>query len=113
MNGDWGRLFNKFNIDDLELYSFNPKSKTLSLAAAFTEKQSILLDLFINPEIFLGEGVIGKAAKSLQAQSIEDLRLHGECEQSKSDYLSALIVPIVTDGKLIGVIYCASKTARA
>ena len=102
-------LLNKLNIDNLELYLFNPQSKTLSLAAAYTEKQSILLDLFIIPEIFLGEGIIGKAAKSLQAQSIEDLRLHGECDQSTSHYLSALIVPIVIDGTLIGVIYCASK----
>ena len=102
-------LLNKLNIDNLELYLFNPQSKTLSLAAAYTEKQSILLDLFIIPEIFLGEGLIGKAAKSLQAHSIEDLRLHGECDQSKSHYLSALIVPIVIDGTLIGVIYCASK----
>jgi diguanylate cyclase (GGDEF)-like protein len=102
-------LLNKLNIDDLELYSFNPKSKTLNLAAAFNEKQSILLDLFVIPEIFLGEGIIGKAAKSLQTQSIEDLRLHYEFDESKSHFLSAFIVPIVTDGKLIGIIYCASK----
>jgi diguanylate cyclase (GGDEF)-like protein len=106
-------LLHKFNIDDLELYSFNLKSKTLTLAAAFTEKQSILLDLFVTPEISLGEGIIGKAAKSLEAQSIEDLRLHSEFTQRKSHYLSAFIVPIVIDGKLIGVIYCASKKMGA
>jgi diguanylate cyclase (GGDEF)-like protein len=102
-------LLNKLNIDDLELYLFNPKTKTLFMANAFTEKQSILLDLFDIPEIALGEGLIGKAAKSLEAQSIEDLRLNSDVEQGKSHNLSAFIVPIVTDGKLIGVIYCASK----
>jgi diguanylate cyclase (GGDEF)-like protein len=106
-------LLNKLNIDDLELYSFNPKNKTLAMTAAFTEKQSILLDLFVIPEITLGEGLIGKTAKSLVAQSIEDLRLNADVEQNKPHNLSAFIVPIVTDGKLIGVIYCASKMIAA
>ncbi|MFT6991172.1 MAG: diguanylate cyclase (GGDEF)-like protein [Paraglaciecola sp.] len=106
-------LLNKLNIDDLELYSFNPKNKTLAMTAAFTEKQSILLDLFVIPEITLGEGLIGKTAKSLVAQSIEDLRLNADAEQNKPHNLSAFIVPIVTDGKLIGVIYCASKMIAA
>ncbi len=106
-------LLNKLNIDDLELYSFNPKNKTLAMTAAFTEKQSILIDLFFIPEITLGAGLIGKVAKSLVAQSIEDLRLNSDVEQNKSHNLSAFIVPIVTDGKLIGVIYCASKMIAA
>jgi len=106
-------LLNKLNIDDIELYLFNPKNKTLAITAAFTEKQSILLDLFVIPEINLGEGLIGKVAKSLVAQSIEDLRLNSDVEQNKSHNLSAFIVPIVTDGKLIGVIYCASKMFAA
>lgn len=106
-------LLNKLNIDDLELYLFNPYSKTLTLAAAFTEKQSILLDLFVTPEINLGEGIIGKAAKYLKVHYIKDLRLHREFDQSQSHFLSAYIVPIVTDGKLIGVIYCANKNIAA
>lgn len=106
-------LLNKLNIDDLELYSFNPKNKTLAMTAAFTEKQSILLDLFVIPEITLGEGLIGKAAKSLVAQNIEDLRLNADVGDNKPHNLSAFIVPIVTDGKLIGVIYCASKMIAA
>jgi diguanylate cyclase (GGDEF)-like protein len=106
-------LLNKLNIDDLELYSFNPKNKTLAMTAAFTEKQSILLDLFVIPEIILGEGLIGKVAKSLVAQSIDELRLNSDVEHNKPHNLSAFIVPIVTDGKLIGVIYCASKMIAA
>jgi diguanylate cyclase (GGDEF)-like protein len=106
-------LLNKLNIDELELYSFNTKRKTLVLSDAFTDKQSILLDLYINPEISLDEGIIGKAAKELQAVSIEDLRLHSDFDQSQSQHLSALVIPIVTDKKLIGVIYCASKVTGA
>jgi diguanylate cyclase (GGDEF)-like protein len=106
-------LLNKLNIDDFELYLFNPRNKTLAITAAFTEKQPILLDLFVIPDITLGEGLIGKAAKSLVAQSIEDLRLNSDVEQNKSYNLSAFIVPIVTDDKLIGVIYCASKMVAA
>ncbi|AGH44713.1 GAF domain-containing protein [Paraglaciecola psychrophila] len=106
-------MLNKLNIDDFELYLFNPRNKTLAITAAFTEKQPILLDLLVIPDITLGEGLIGKAAKSLVAQSIEDLRLNSDVEQNKSYNLSAFIVPIVTDDKLIGVIYCASKMVAA
>lgn len=102
-------LLNKLNIDDLELYSFDPKSKTLTLTEAFTDKQSILLDLFVIPKISLGKGIIGKVAKSLEAESIEDLRQHVDFKETTSEHLSALIVPIVTEGKLLGIIYCASK----
>jgi diguanylate cyclase (GGDEF)-like protein len=106
-------LLNKLNIDDLELYSFDNKSKKLSLIEAFIGKQSILLNLFVNPKISLGEGMIGKVANSLEAQCIEDLRQHVDFEQTNSEHLSALIVPIFTDVKLIGVIYCASKEVAA
>jgi diguanylate cyclase (GGDEF)-like protein len=106
-------LLNKLNIVDFELYLFDSKSKTLTLTTAFTEKQSILLDVFTIPKISLGEGLIGKVASTLQAQNLQDLRLLTEYKQNSPDHLSALVVPIVSDEKLIGMIYCAGKTVAA
>ena len=91
-------LLNKLDIDDFEFYSF---------------EQPILLDLYTVPKISLGEGIIGEVASSLQAQNIDDLRQLSDNKQSKSEHLSALIVPIVSDKKLVGVIYCASKSLAA
>jgi diguanylate cyclase (GGDEF)-like protein len=106
-------LLNKLDIDDFEFYSFDYKSKKLTLTNAFTEKQSILLDLYTVPEISLGEGIIGKVASSLQAQNFQDLRQLTEHKQNNTGHLSALIVPIVSGKKLVGVIYCASKSLAA
>lgn len=102
-------LLSKLNIDDFEIYRCEPKRKNLTLVAAFVKKQSILIDLYSALEIPLNEGLIGEVAKSLHARNIEDLRLHPDYVQSKADHLSALIVPIVTGKKLLGVIYCSSK----
>jgi len=104
-------LLNKLDIEDLELYSFNPKNRILTLTAAYTQKQSILIDLYKIPGISLDQGIIGKVAKSLQTLNIENLPTHAEFEQSKSEHLSALIVPILAGGKLMGIIYCASKNS--
>lgn len=106
-------LLNKLNIDYLELYSYNPTSKTLILDEAFADKQSISADLFIFTQVPLGDGLLGKVAESLQIESIEDLSLHPELGQNDSVYASGLVLPVVTDGKLISVIYCASYTAGA
>ena len=106
-------LLNKLDIDDIELYSFDPKNKILSLTDIFTEKLSRFSDLSIIPKIALDEGNIGKVASSLQTQSIEDLSVYPEFKQNNSNHLSSLIVPIVSDGKLIRLIYCGSKNVGA
>lgn len=106
-------LLNKLDIDDLELYSYETQNKSLVLAEAFTDKQPILLDLFSIPQISLGQGIIGKVAKSLQSQNYDDLRLHPDFSLLKTKALSALIVPIMTEGKLLGIIYCSCKKVAA
>lgn len=106
-------VLNKLDIDDLEIYSYETKNKSLELVEAFTGKQPILLDLFTIPKIALAQGIIGQVAKSLEAKNIDDLSQHPEFEYDESKPLSALIVPIVNDGKLLGIIYCSSKSSAA
>ncbi|GAA0854098.1 bifunctional diguanylate cyclase/phosphodiesterase [Aliiglaciecola litoralis] len=105
-------LLRNFDIDYLELYSFKRKSKALILSEAYAEKRSILQDLFIINEIPLGQGIIGQAAKSLQIESIDDVSLYPELNQNGGKYVTGLIIPVVTDGKLVGVIYCASNNTE-
>ncbi|WP_339725573.1 sensor domain-containing diguanylate cyclase [uncultured Paraglaciecola sp.] len=102
-------LLKELHVDDLELYSFDPQSKMLSLKEAFVDKQSILNDVLVNPKIPLGEGIIGSVAESIGMEYIKDLRQHSHFVPNTSGHLSALIVPIYADEKLLGVIYCASK----
>lgn len=106
-------LVNKLNIDYLEIYSYNPDSQSLIIADAFANKTSILQDLFILTEVALGEGVIGKVAASMQMELVNDLQHHPELKKYYPEYTSAIIVPSLTDGKLVGVTLCASVNENA
>ena len=101
-------LSNKLNIEYFELYSFDQKRNKLTLNEAIVDKTSIRANLFMFTEIALGEGVIGKVAQSLQIDRIEDVSIHPELGHHEGDYKSGVILPIMTDDKLIGVVYCAS-----
>lgn len=102
-------LVNKLNIEDIEYYSFDPEKQILTLTTAFIKKQSKPLEANQLIKVVLDQGLIGKVAKSLHTENIDNLLIHPEFVQKNSEHLSAIVVPIVTGNKLLGVIYCGSR----
>lgn len=94
----------KLDFEDVVIYLFDHDKQLLIQKAAFGNK-SPFEDEIINPiEIKLGDGVVGEAAKSKNPVLIDDTRLHPSYIVDDQSRLSELAVPMIIDGKLLGVI---------
>jgi len=94
----------KLGFDDVVIYLFDEKKKKLIQTATFGNKNPSAYEIFRPIEIELGQGVVGKVALSQQAIIIQDTSLEPDYIVDDEIRLSELTVPLVVDGRLIGVI---------
>ncbi|RHW76668.1 EAL domain-containing protein [Colwellia sp. RSH04] len=94
----------QLGFEDVVIYLFNDKRNTLIQAATYGNKNPFEEDILSPLEISLGQGIVGQVALSQQAKIIADTRLEASYIVDDASRLSELSVPMVIDGKLIGVI---------
>tara|TARA_R100001591_G_scaffold118644_1_gene143448 strand:+ start:8061 stop:11162 length:3102 start_codon:yes stop_codon:yes gene_type:complete len=98
------KIMTHFDFEDCVIYSFDEQTNMLEQIAATGPKKN--LDSSINGAISLkiGEGIVGSVAKTLQPEIVndltKDLRYIKDIESNNSE----ITVPILLDGKLIGII---------
>lgn len=94
----------KLNFEDCVIYIVNEESHSLDQIAAFGSKSSGK-GIIENPiSIPIGKGVVGKVADTGEAVLISDTSLHHDYIVDDEMRLSELTVPIIDEGKVIGVI---------
>jgi len=94
----------KLGFEDVVIYLYNDRKKKLIQAATYGNKNPCEEDILSPLEITLGQGIVGQVALSQQARIIADTRLETSYIVDDEVRLSELTVPMVVDGKLIGVI---------
>lgn len=97
-------VIDQFDFEDCVIYVLNEPSGVLEQLAAYgakTEKNRIIK----NPiHIPLGEGIVGSVGQSGKAELISDTSKDERYIVDDSMRFSELCVPIIADGKVIGVI---------
>jgi len=94
----------QLGFDDVVIYLFDEKKQKLVQAATFGNKNPSEYEIFKPIEIALGQGIVGKVALSQQAVIIQDTSVEPDYIVDDEIRLSELTVPLVVDGRLIGVI---------
>ena len=97
-------VIEQFDFEDCVIYVVNEASGILEQLAAYgakTEKNRIIK----NPiHIPFGEGIVGSVAASGEAEIINDTSLDSRYVVDDAMRYSELCVPIIADGKVIGII---------
>nr|WP_297348223.1 GGDEF domain-containing protein [uncultured Glaciecola sp.] len=94
----------KLGFNDVVVYIFDEEKQILEQKAAFGDKATNDY-IVVNPiEHKLGQGVVGKVAESLTPMMINDTRLCEDYIVDNQRRLSELAVPLLDNGKLVGVI---------
>lgn len=97
-------VIKKLNFYDCVIYLIDPTSMKLVQRSAHGPKNPNPKQI-INPmELSIGEGVVGTVAQTGVAEIINDTRLDERYILDKGSGLSEITVPIIIDGKVIGVI---------
>jgi diguanylate cyclase (GGDEF)-like protein len=94
----------QLGFDDVVIYIFDEKKQKLIQTATFGNKNLGEYEIYKPIEIELGQGVVGKVALSQQALIINDTSEEPDYIVDDKNRLSELTVPLVVDGRLIGVI---------
>jgi len=94
----------QLGFDDVVIYLFDEKKQKLIQRATFGNKNPREYEIFKPIEIELGKGVVGKVAQSQRPIIIHDTSLELDYIVDDESRLSELAVPLVVDGRLIGVI---------
>lgn len=92
-----------FGFEDCVIYLLDQSEQRLRQVSAFGPKESN--GAILNPiEIEIGKGIVGSVAQTGVAEIVEDTRLDERYIQDMEVALSELAVPIISEGKVIGVI---------
>lgn len=94
----------RLGFEDIVIYLFDPHTKRLVPKATYGEKNPSEHTKFEPMEIELGTGIVGRAAITKRPIVIDDTRQYYDYIVDDKPRLSELAVPMVVDGKLIGVI---------
>lgn len=95
-------------LDDCVIYMLDDLDQTLIQKAAFGAKRKGAVVL--SPiSLKIGQGIVGTAAQSLETLLVDDLEQDGRYFKDSFDAKSELSVPIVFQGKVLGVIDSESK----
>ncbi|WP_448565745.1 EAL domain-containing protein [Thalassotalea ganghwensis] len=94
----------KFGFVDIVIYLLDEKRKILTQAAAFGNKNPSEYQILDPIEIPVGQGVVGRVAKTLTPVVIHNTLDEPEYIVDDQRRLSELTVPMICDGELIGVI---------
>ena len=97
-------IIEKFGYDDCVIYIYNEEDKVLEQMAAYGPKQSKNRSI-VNPlRIPLGTGIVGSVAQKGKAEIIADTSKDSRYLEDDAFRYSEITVPIIADGKVIGVI---------
>lgn len=89
---------------DCVVYLVEPETHLLVQSAAYGAKNPKQQQIIDALKLTIGEGIVGNAAKNKQSVIVQDTRKHSDYVVDDQNRLSELSVPIVFNGKLLGVI---------
>src|SRR5688500_5712611 len=89
---------------DCVIYMVDEKSTTLLQKAAYGPKNPRSYEIFHPIEIPVGKGIVGSVAKSGKAEIIRDTTKDKRYITDDDVRLSEITVPIISEGKVIGII---------
>jgi diguanylate cyclase (GGDEF)-like protein len=93
-------IVEKFGFDNAEIYTLNADGMSLSSITDINNEVSASS----RPIISINSGVIGEVAATRKALLIKDTRKCDQYSETEKHHLSTLAVPILVQGKLLGVI---------
>ncbi|MFZ9479236.1 MAG: putative bifunctional diguanylate cyclase/phosphodiesterase, partial [Steroidobacteraceae bacterium] len=98
------QAISRLRLEDCVIYVLDEEQGDLVQAAAFGPKNPKAREILNPIRIALGRGIVGSVAVSGQVELIEDTRLDPRYIQDDQLRLSELAVPIVSSGRVVGVI---------
>lgn len=105
-------VIEKFGFSDCVIYVLNEEKQVLDQLAAYGEIKARGREI-LNPIcIPLGQGIVGHVAKSGKAEIIKDTRKDPRYITDDQVRLSEISVPILFEGKVLGVIDSEHKEAN-
>ena len=94
----------QLKFEDCVVYLFNQEKGVFTQAAAYGPKNPHSYEIYHPIEIPLGKGIVGSVGETGQAEIIEDTSLDPRYIVDDQARLSEITVPIVFQGKTLGVI---------
>jgi len=91
------------NVDRCSIMIADEEGETLTVKAVWGYQ-----DGHKNPKLAFGEGIPGWVAQNGQEAVVRDVSLDTRCKPGTEGVRSELAVPLLADGKVIGVISCES-----
>ena len=92
------------NFEDCVIYLFDKHTNKLVQTAAFGPKNPVRYEILNPITLEVGSGIVGKSAHLLESIRIANTQEHPEYIVDDQERFSELAVPIIFQGKLIGVI---------
>lgn len=102
----------RLQFEDCVIYVYDEKSNTLVQTAAHGPKSPRQYEISKPIEIPMGQGIVGSVAMSGKAEIIGDTSKDPRYIVDDELRLSEISVPIVYDGKVLGVIDCEHSKKR-
>lgn len=96
----------KLGFVDCVVYMLDEESLTMIQKAAYGPKNPKDLEIYKPVDIPLGSGIVGHVALTGNAELIHDTSKDDRYKMDDEYRLSEICVPIIIDGKVIGVIDC-------
>lgn len=94
----------KLEFEDIVVYLLDEQHQVLKQQAAFGNKNLIEYEILDPIEIPVGKGIVGTVARSREPLLVEDTRQFDGYIVDDEFRLSELAVPMMAEGKLVGVI---------
>jgi ligand-binding sensor domain-containing protein/putative methionine-R-sulfoxide reductase with GAF domain len=95
----------QLRFEDCVVYLWDPERKKLVQKAAYGPTKNVKEHEIINPlELNIGEGIVGAAAAAKRAVIVKDTSRDSRYIVDDRNRLSELAVPILHDGKVLGVV---------
>ncbi len=99
-----GSIADYLETNDCVIYILDEKKKCLEQIAAYGQKINSSQEIESKIEISLGKGVVGAVAKNGISEIINDTSLDKRYIVDDEQRFSEITVPIIYDGKVIGII---------
>lgn len=97
-------VIDEFGYDDCVIYILNEEEQCLDQLAAYGPKMAKNRSVLNPIKIKLGQGIVGSVAQTGVAEIIADTTKDSRYLVDDANRLSEITVPIIADGKVIGVI---------
>lgn len=102
----------QLNFEDCVVYLYDEEKKMLVQKAAHGPKNFKNFEIVKPIDIPLGKGIVGTVAKTLKPEIIDDSSKDPRYIADDEVRYSEIAVPIVSEGKLLGVIDCEHSKKR-